>query len=128
MSSASSITFPRTTSDAEDEVARGALQTPTGAGRAARQRLSTGSVGLGNGVSAAIRSGLSLVRGRRLTNEAVPPAALAAPAPPLPDMPTYTSPSSGSGSPEERRAERRNEIEQILRRTKANRADRASMS
>ena len=74
------------------------------AGRGPRQRLSTGSVNLGQ----ALRS---LVRGRRNTNEAVPPEALVPP--PLPDTPTHSA--SSIGSPDDRKAARRQEVEAILR-------------
>ncbi|KAK4700824.1 hypothetical protein P7C70_g5418, partial [Phenoliferia sp. Uapishka_3] len=108
--SSSSINFPEVSdSGTEDGSIHSGYQT-SAAGRAARPRLSTGSVNISSGVAGAIRSGLSLVRGRRLTNEAMPNHS---PDPSLPDAPSYGS--SGSTSPDDRKAARRQEVENILR-------------
>lgn len=104
--SAAAISFPL------DSVADDELSSPE-KGRRARHRLSTGSMGLGQGVGAALRSGLSMVgfRARRNTNDEVLPIPVPKVLPPLPPR------STPKGSPEERRAERRADVEQILRRT-----------
>ncbi|KAL8277615.1 hypothetical protein RQP46_010047 [Phenoliferia psychrophenolica] len=73
--STNSIDFPKSSDSGTDDESSSTTSTSlsvqgasAAAGRAPRQRLSTGSVNLGN----AIRSGVSLLRGRRLTNEALP--------------------------------------------------------
>jgi hypothetical protein len=75
-------------------------------GRSARERLSTGSMGIGKGVGAAIRS-LTGLRGRRNTN----------PLDALSTAPVVEGDGGDGSSPEERRSERRKEVESILRRT-----------